>query len=565
MSQRWINECIDRTGFCQEGTIEPSDSVWLSKGYDSDCQEEACVTAGEGRTQMCQSAEHSGGAFFPTRLLDLFPVPANTPGCISLVESIHIEKGLRYAALSYCWGNVKPAIMTTKANLDSHQQSIKFSALPQCLRDAVTVARSLEIRYLWIDALCIIQGDGDDWARESGTMWQLFQNAYVTIAAAASESFDEGFLTPRPFEAFDMNISSALNPQAVGKIGLSTISDPDGWKARQVQHQLSADLRTCKWDTRGWVWQEQKLSKRLLVFGKHMLHFKCDHCMRSQNENDMHYAERPSEGCRATWTQWLEDYTPKQFTFLQDKLPAVSGLSKQIDQNSITRGEGPAQYLAGIWYCSDRRKPQKGWQHQLFWRLRTPGQSFQEMLERLKCTDPRTYTAPSWSWASRGEGVSWDRPRVYRNHISLCPSRFEAKIEDHQMNLTGPDPTGRVGPGSYLKLSGLLHPDPLDLSAFERDGFAFYWTLSDDTSFLFISPDWNYSPTDQEDPLVEYDVRLFGLWRSQWEFSENSDRFHGLLLLRNSESGLFHRVGSFEMGGTGQSYGRWERQSIYTV
>ncbi|KAG6365413.1 hypothetical protein INS49_007024 [Diaporthe citri] len=248
MSQRWINECLDRTGPCQEGTMEPYDSdVCPSKQYDSDYQDEANATAGEGRTQMCQPAEHSGGAFLPTRLLDLFPVPAHTPGCISLVESIHLEKGLRYAALSYCWGNVKPTILTTKANLDSHQQSIKFSVLPQCLRDAVTVARSLEIRSLWIDALCIIQGDGDDWARESATMWQLFQNAYVTIAAAASESFDEGFLARRPFESFDVNFMSALNPQAVGTFTLSTIPDPDGWQVLNPQYinRLSGDLRTC--------------------------------------------------------------------------------------------------------------------------------------------------------------------------------------------------------------------------------------------------------------------------------------------------------------------------------
>lgn len=563
MSQRWINECVDRTSSCQE-TIESDDSdLWISEGYDTDCQDEANATAGEGRTHVSRSAEHSSGTFLPTRLLDLSPVPAHTTGCIRLVDSIYLEKSVRYAALSYCWGDVKPAIITTKANLDSHRQDIELSALPQCLRDAVTVARGLETRYLWIDALCIIQGDGDDWARESATMCQLFQNAYVTIAAASSESFDEGFLTRRPFEAFDMNISSALNPQAMGKFVLSTISELDGWK-RKVRYQLPADLRTCKWDTRGWVWQEQQLSKRLLVFGKQMLHFKCDHGMRSEASHDMRNPSRLSEACRGSWTQCLRDYTPKHFTFLQDKLPAVSGLAKQIDQNSTMRGEGPAQYLAGIWYCSERRKPGKGWQHQLFWRLESPSQSFQEMLERLKSNDPRTYTAPSWSWASRGEGASWDSPYLQKR-ISVCPSRFEAKIEDHQMNLTGPDPTGRVGPGSYLKLSGLLHPDPLDLSAFEKDGFAFMWTLSDQTSFLFINPDWNHSPTDQEDPLFECDIRLFGLWRSQWEDSEYSDRFRGLLLLRDCESGLYLRVGSFEMGGKGQDYERWERQSIYIL
>lgn len=331
MSRKWINECVDRTGLCQEETIEPYDPAsiseddsdgWLAEESvcDSDFQDEADATTDEGRTQMSQSAEHTDGTFLPTRLLDLFPVPAHTAGCVRLVESIHLERGVRYAALSYCWGDFEPTVRTTQANLDSHQQNINFSALPQCLRDAVTVARGLEIRYLWIDALCIIQGDGDDWARESATMWQLFQNAYVTIAAAASESFDEGFLTRRP-ETFHMNVWSALNRQAVGKFELSTISNPERWHIED--HPLPADLQACKWDTRGWVWQEQKLSKRLLVFGKQMIHFKCDHCMRSENENDVHHAERPGEGCRISWAQWLEDYTPKHFTFLASRLRPV--------------------------------------------------------------------------------------------------------------------------------------------------------------------------------------------------------------------------------------------------
>lgn len=570
MSQRWINECVDRTGPCQV-TVEPHNSdVCPSIQYGSDYQDKANATAGEGHTRMCQPAENSGGAFLPTRLLDLFSVPAHTPGCISLVESIHLEKGLRYAALSYCWGNVKPTVMTTKVNLHSHQQSIKFSALPQCLQDAVTVARSLEIRYLWIDALCIIQDDGNDWAIESATMWQLFQNAYITIAAAASESFDEGFLTRGPFETFDVNFMSALSPQAVGKFKLFTDSDSDGWQRLDPEliHTLSDELEFCKWNTRGWVLQEQEASKRLLVFGNHMLHFKCDHCQRSENSHDMVHDANPLEAWRGSWTKSLHGYTKRRFTFLQDRLPAISGLSKQIQQNSIMRGEGPAQYLAGIWYCSERREPQEGWQHQLLWRTDKLGQSFQEMLEGLKCADPRTYTAPSWSWASRRGGVIWNRSRDYYSKLSVCPSRFEAKIEDHQMNFTGPDPTGRVGPGSYLKLSGLLHQDPLDLSAFTilEDLGGILLTIDKEESDLSIRPDWKHSPTDEEDHLFECDFRLFVLWRCRWEGVKHCVILHGLLLFRDSESGFYFRVGTFKIYDcAGQSYERWERQSIYIL
>lgn len=175
-------------------------------------------------------------------------------------------------------------------------------------------------------------------------MYQIFHNSFVTVAAAASESFDEGFLTRRPFEAIDIPFSSNLNPQIVGRFSLSTI--PDMERLHISNDQLTADLRTCKWDTRGWVWQERKLSKRLLVLGKQMIHFKCDHCQRSENSNDLNYGNPPSADGRGSWTQWSEGYTGKHLIFLQDKFPAISGLSKLINQNSIMRRERPAQYLA---------------------------------------------------------------------------------------------------------------------------------------------------------------------------------------------------------------------------
>ena len=76
---------------------------------------------------------------------------------------------------------------------------VEFSAsvLPQSLQDAVEVVRKLKIRYLWIDALCILQDGKRDWHRESGMMASVYQNAFIAIAATASAARDQGFLYPR--------------------------------------------------------------------------------------------------------------------------------------------------------------------------------------------------------------------------------------------------------------------------------------------------------------------------------------------------------------------------------
>lgn len=596
MCQRWINKCIDERGLCQRGKSQllgpRAGAGWWSDGSDecltadsdTDNQSEARATrvAGAGRTQLDQPGKYTGGLFLPTRLLDLFPIPAQIAGCMSLVETTHLQRDmvsdeseshvLRYAALSYCWGNVKPTATTTKETLSSHLQCIEFSTLPQCLQDAVTVTRGLGIRYLWIDALCIIQDDSDDWGRESGTMYQIFYNSFVTIAAAASQSFNEGFLIPRRVEAIDISFSSTLNPQVVGSFSLSTLPNPE---RRNMKHDpLELELRYCKWNTRGWVWQEQKLSKRLLVFGKQMIHLKCDHCIRSENGVNVEDANPPREGGRESWTDLLDEFAGKQLTFRQDKLPAISGVFKLLDQNSRLKGEGSVQYLAGIWYCSQSRDTRHGWRHHLFWVLPMwpQKQSFQNMIEHFRSTDPRTYTAPSWSWASRREKARWNTYEEYSRVSS--PPHFEAEIEDHQMILTGPDPMGRVGPGCYLKLSGLMCRDPLDLSAAQWSGTRFEWEISQ-TPSLYFSLDWDYSPKHEDENMFKSGIRLFGLYK--WQ-SKSGIQFRGLLLLQDIGSRHYLRVGAFLTEYTWrrredfkekESFWRWERrwkrQSIYIL
>lgn len=45
--------------------------------------------------------------------------------------------------------------------------------LPVVFQEAVTVTIKLGLRYLWIDALCIIQDDPSDWERESACMAEI--------------------------------------------------------------------------------------------------------------------------------------------------------------------------------------------------------------------------------------------------------------------------------------------------------------------------------------------------------------------------------------------------------
>jgi len=128
--------------------------------------------------------------------------------------------------LSHRWGS-KHHLRLTKSNLGELQEGIMFWSLPKTYRDAAIVTTQLGYRYLWIDALCIIQDDPQDWLQESAKMCTIYRNSCCTIFAHTSSCDDDGFLEPR----LDLSRDS-----------LSTINQ------------------------RGWVFQERILSRRILHF-----------------------------------------------------------------------------------------------------------------------------------------------------------------------------------------------------------------------------------------------------------------------------------------------------------
>lgn len=147
--------------------------------------------------QTCQR-DHAyysshGKYFLPTRVIDV-GLGDNTASV-----KLHItEKGetAMYYALSYCWGGVQSHTLSTR-NLDAWKQGIIVAMLPKTLRDAIEVTRRLSIRYLWIDALCIIQESAVDKAQEIGRIRSVYKNAMVTIVAASARGVANGFLSVR--------------------------------------------------------------------------------------------------------------------------------------------------------------------------------------------------------------------------------------------------------------------------------------------------------------------------------------------------------------------------------
>lgn len=134
----------------------------------------------------------------PTRLVSLL---GGKPRVILTTEIPRHLLPLRYATLSYCWGKT-PFIQLRSDNIDALTTSISMGDIPKTFADAFEIASRLAIDYIWIDSLCIIQDDKNDWENEAELMQLVYSSSYINIAASSATDVYQGcFLKPPTFSA----------------------------------------------------------------------------------------------------------------------------------------------------------------------------------------------------------------------------------------------------------------------------------------------------------------------------------------------------------------------------
>ncbi len=196
----------------------------------------------------------------------MIEVGSNTDPILRLVDGNGHRKG-KYVALSHCWGILDESrrFCTYQDNLNEFKQHIDFERLPNTFKDAVRITRNLGIRYLWIDSLCIIQNDEDDWEEESRRMEHVFSSAYCTLAASSAKSSDVGFLQER-------------QPRPCIKI--DTVDKGSFYVCPAIDN-FHVDVQEGVLNERGWVLQERALSRRSIHFTSGQVYFECGqgvHC-----------------------------------------------------------------------------------------------------------------------------------------------------------------------------------------------------------------------------------------------------------------------------------------------
>jgi hypothetical protein len=306
-----------------------------------------------------------------------------------------------YACLSYCWGGDQ--FKTTRATLEKLMAEIPTASLSLTVADAVEVTRRLGLRYLWVDALCIVQDSDEDKAREIVRMGAIYKNAAVTIAAATARAASEGFLRSQ------RTVRSAAVRFWLpnGDVGVVRVAYTERFDFGEDRSHEDHPL-----DGRGWCLQESLLSPRLLIFSTFNVERRCQAgrieftgggAFGKQHSISATLRLPPGIFGGATKRQLLENmldatsgiddhhprniwrsivcrYTTRKLTDPNDRLATLAGIAGELQR---VWGD---EYLFGMW---TKMLP---WT--MSWTAVQPGS--------------RLALAPTWSWASVTSAVGFE-------------------------------------------------------------------------------------------------------------------------------------------------------------
>ena len=214
------------------------------------------------------------------------------------IKSVTESTSCRYIALSYVWGRAK-MVKLLYSNMESLMRKNGLlevvHALPQTITDAIEVVKGMGERYLWTDALCILQENTKEALEQIGYMDRVYSGAICTIVAAQGATANSGI--------------EGIRQHYVPQVGQPASQQR---KLQQVQVALKGDMSLIAplaaqdhkiddsvWNIRAWTLQERLLSRRLIVFTHGQMIW---HCRRMICREDMSIAD---SGLPYPPLQWL--------------------------------------------------------------------------------------------------------------------------------------------------------------------------------------------------------------------------------------------------------------------
>jgi hypothetical protein len=421
---------------------------------------------------VCMYADRKmSSALTPQRMLDI----ASVNNGVRLVES----KGwftADYVAIVHSWENLGSYSL-------SDGDTIRLNELPQSLRDAIGIAKTLEYRYLWVDALCADPNPGTSpYAKVLATA-SIYRHASLVISTPGSFDAHEGLFSQRK------DFSTLTGSWPDGRDFQVFVRDDHlhylNYRARDQMSCIKAPRATKEYAARhmqsfnsGPHFLQELMATRVLRLDRDEATFDCltgvscecgmllveqdfiHHPLRcivkhgykyvtgstsvpppeaSSFHRGLLFGSDPSHTHHDRWRDLVACFSQTTFVEGTDRLLALSAVAFRW-ANRIT-----GKYLAGLW------------ETELTNHLRWYPDEYHIL--KQASTDIRAHQRrPSWSWISCDRGVTWGLTSL--EHItsfvdidlarSSCDTDFDkpfGTVRCGHLFVTGSIMEGTVSPG----------------------------------------------------------------------------------------------------------------------
>jgi len=384
----------------------------------------------------------------PTRLIHIINDETCTHPTLRLVTT-RGQRG-QYLSLSHCWGTLRPECITTCDSLQRNLTEIPWDSLPLTFQEAAIFTARLGFRFLWIDSMCIIQDDIDDWRREAANMADIYSNSFLTIAATHGSDGSKGLFSkiPPEFEAFSIP-RTGLKSEVYFRQNLDHFEVFN--ESMVIGKQTFADIFPLMF--RAWTFQELQLSRRSVYFLRSEVQWECLEAKRCECHPEtqpttktlLTYESRNIDLRKAPWMlNVVKFYVARALSFSRDKLPALAGLARKFERMNPELG----RYCVGLW--------EKTLKTDFCWHV---DRRFNSVFKKR----PAPWRAPTWSWASIDEAI--EKPLLIARSSPRCcsaahPIMAKAKLTDvwkAVVILAGPDRFGEIS-SAHLIISADVFP-----------------------------------------------------------------------------------------------------------
>jgi len=309
--------------------------------------------------------------------------------CITLNPVLNV----RYIALSYVWGNVKSTKLTS-GNMKELRKPRSLSSgsdvaiVPQTIRDAMRLTADLDVRYLWVDCLCLIQND-PNLSFYLNRMHLIYASAFLTILVANKDNANGGI--------------TGYDTRSTGRVLPGNVINYPNYVLGIYQKATYRAASALPWCSRAWTLQEGLSSRRVLVIDDRI----CLKCVKGSFDEGSSFGFK----ININMSSITQDFLPTLCqASLADREPDWHAYSRVVasfavrklsyDQDSMKAFLGVINYYTSLdnFQCAVSTRLLYGHpicklSHSLLW-----GSSATVLERRMLLRPDGSFVIPSWAW-----------------------------------------------------------------------------------------------------------------------------------------------------------------------